>query len=62
LINDDKRVEINNQNPFFEDVYSLINNIITVDGMRFAEFKDKINSELPTTLEGYDKYLKQNII
>ena len=60
LIDDDKREEINNQNPFFDDLYNLINTLITHEGIKFADFKEKVNSELPTTLENYDRYLKNN--
>ena len=38
LIDDDKREEINNQNPFFDDLYNLINTLITHEGIKFADF------------------------
>jgi len=58
LINDENRESINKENPFFDYLYNLINAIITQDGIRFSEFKEKVNSELPTSLDMYDKYLR----
>ena len=58
LISDEKRAQINSQNPFFDDFYYLMNSIISSEGIRFVDFKEKINSELPSSLEGYERYLK----
>lgn len=59
VIDEQNRQSISKENPFFEDLYDMINSLLTQDGMQFSQFNEKVNAEFPSTIDMYDQFLRE---